>query len=618
MAKIKEIFNLKNPTTRRTLLTGLAFIAGFSVLAIISIQGWEYSNSVAFCSTTCHDVHPEEPLAFQDSYHARVKCTECHMGRVSVLEAIVLKTSHFRHGPEVIFDNYERPLESATMRPVNESCERCHWPPAFHGDTVREIVSFGSDKENTEERTYLILKTGGGERDAGLGFGIHWHIANQVEYIATDEHKQDIRWVRSTLPDGRTVVFEDLTDPLSRTEFVKAEIQVMDCVDCHNRVGHPFPYPDQAIDQAMAEGRLSSELPYAKAWMSTLLNADYPGQEIAFEEVTLTEEKYKEQFPEAAASYPAEIEQATKVALDLLPRLIFEEPGVTWESFPNNGQHKEFAGCFRCHDGKHQSSEGESIRLHCNICHSIPLTVGEEDRAPQMPVTTVAEPDSHLAPSFIADHRFQAGEECVACHGTVEFGSDDSSFCSNSSCHGQAWPSVELDAAFPHPIELAGKHAETWCHDCHQGVSKPEYVCSNCHEPPTDPHFGELCEDCHEPAGFSPANFNFEHPLALDGNHAELNCSACHDAGVDLTLGCAACHQPPARHLAGDCESCHAPVGFAESAQAIYGIANDIPHALEEMDECLLCHSPGGEAAEIPAGHEDYYEGQCTLCHKRP
>ncbi|MFN2291322.1 MAG: NapC/NirT family cytochrome c, partial [Anaerolineae bacterium] len=161
---------------RRTLITGVAFIVGFIIFGVIAIQVWEYSNSVSFCANACHDVHPEEIPAYQDSFHANVKCTECHMGRVGTIRNIILKASHFRHLPEVIFDQYERPLESVTMRPANESCELCHWPPAFHGDTVREIVSFLPDEENTEKRTYLILKTGAGTREKGLGYGIHWHV----------------------------------------------------------------------------------------------------------------------------------------------------------------------------------------------------------------------------------------------------------------------------------------------------------------------------------------------------------------------------------------------------------------------------------------------------------
>ena len=200
MPKIREYLSLKNPTTRRTLLIGFSFIAVFIVLAVIAIQGWEYTNSVDFCAYACHDVHPEEPAAFQDSYHARVKCTECHMGRIGTLRSIGIKISHNRHLPEVIFDNYERPLESKTMRPANESCERCHWPPAFHGDTVREVVHFLPDQENTEKRTYLILKTGGGERERGLGYGIHWHIANPVDYIARDDNNEDAKRLLTVAP----------------------------------------------------------------------------------------------------------------------------------------------------------------------------------------------------------------------------------------------------------------------------------------------------------------------------------------------------------------------------------------------------------------------------------
>lgn len=100
------------------------------MLSVISIQVWEYSNSVALSSDACHSVHPEEPAAFRDCMHARVKCTEFHMGRLGMLESVVIKAGHFRQIPEVFFGNYERPTESDTLRPASESCERCHWPSA--------------------------------------------------------------------------------------------------------------------------------------------------------------------------------------------------------------------------------------------------------------------------------------------------------------------------------------------------------------------------------------------------------------------------------------------------------------------------------------------------------
>jgi hypothetical protein len=663
---------------RQFILIALAFAIVFVIVAVIAIQVWDYSNSVGFCANACHDVHPEEIAAFEDSYHANIRCTECHMGRVGTLNNILLKASHFRHLPEVIFDAYERPLESATMRPANESCELCHFPPAFHGDTVRQITRFAEDEENTQTDTYLLLKTGAGTREQGLGYGIHWHITNPVEYIATDEHKQDIRWVRTTLPDGRTVEYNDVTDPLSPEEIEEAEKKTMDCVDCHNRMGHPFPSPEDLVDQALVEGLLSTDLPYAKKEMLGLLTANYANQEEAMAAVSAVAEAYQADYPEVAASGPEQIEQAQQLAETLITRLVFEEPGVTWEDFPDQNKHKDFPGCFRCHDGNHLSEDGESIRLHCNICHSVPASVGAEEPPPAVHLAELEQPASHLETNFIADHRFEANESCEECHGVVEFGTDDSSFCANSSCHGTSWPWVDLDAAFPHPIELVGAHADAWCNDCHNGVREIEYVCANCHEPP-EPHFGTNCEECHTPAGWEGADWgDFLHPLPLEGAHASVDCRDCHVEGQELTSDCSGCHQPPSlphygedcavchtptsfedvsmpaeahpielvgahltadceachtgdetpeyvcsncherpeNHLPGECDVCHTPVGFAESASFLVDLAPRIPHDVEGRETCLQCHEPGSVIAPAPSSHVDYDEEQCTLCHK--
>ncbi len=679
MSRFRRILGPDKQAVRRTLLTGGAFILGFIVLGVISIQVWEFSNSVSFCSDVCHAVHPEEPAAFEDSFHARVRCTECHMGRLGTIQSIVVKATHFRHLPEVLTGNYGRPTASETMRPANESCERCHWPPAFHGDAVEEIKHYLPDETNTEKRTYLILRTGAGGRESGLGFGIHWHITNPVEYIATDEHKQEIRWVRATLPDGRTVEYSDVSNPMTPEEFADADVKRMDCVDCHNRIGHPFPYPERATDDAIAEGRLSRELPFARKEMVELLDADYADQGAALQAIETVRARYEANYPDVAAKYPDEIEQAAATAEELVKRIVFQRPGITWESFPDNAQHKEFAGCFRCHDGKHLSPEGESIRLHCNICHSVPVTVGEGDRPPDKPVASLQEPASHLETNFMADHRFQANGACAPCHGEIAFGSDDSSFCANSACHGQAWPEVELDAAFTHPIELTGKHAEVWCHECHAGVKKPAFECANCHEPPVRPHFGETCEDCHTPEGFESADMGaFEHPVAVEGQHATLDCMACHSAGLDLTYqcaechqpppvphfgetcedchtpegfrpapvgafqhavplegqhvtldcmachsagldlvyDCATCHQPPENHFESTCEMCHNPEGWRESVTSIVSESPQIPHALDGLDDCLLCHNPAGDIVPVPADHRSFVNEQCVLCHK--
>ena len=616
MTKLQETFKARKRLLRVLLLIGISALLGFLVLGFVSIQVWEATNSAAFCTGTCHDVHPEEPLAYQDSHHAQVKCTECHMGRVSTLEALMLKTTHARHLPQVIFHLYERPLESASMRPANETCERCHTPSAFHDDTARQIRRFLPDENNTEQRTYLLLRTGTGATQPDQGYGIHWHISNQVEYIATDEHKQDIRWIRATLPDGRVVEYNDAQNPLSAGEIQQAEKRTMDCVDCHNRVGHPFPAPEILVDQALADGRLSPDLPFAKRQILAVLSADYASQADALAAADGIRTRYREADPDLALERMVEIEGAIRLAKELIPQVIFEEPGVTWDSFPDNDGHRGDAGCFRCHDGRHLSQEGEPIRLGCSLCHSIPMTADAGEAPPEMSIVWQEAPASHLEATFLNDHRYQASDDCTKCHDEIRFGDDDSTFCANSACHGQDWAIVDLDALFPHSVQLEGGHAETACYTCHNGVRNISYDCATCHEVPEAPHYGSACQDCHTPTGFALASADgFDHPVALDGGHTNLDCDSCHMDGKPLSSDCVTCHTAPEDHLAGSCDACHTPSGWAESAVYAMAMGDKVPHATSAGDDCMACHDPAAQNWPAPSNHLAFTDDQCTLCH---
>ena len=84
---------------KRTIVLGtLATLAlgavGLAILGAGGIVAWEYSNSNAFCTNACHAVHPEEPVAHAASFHARVNCVECHMGRLSTLQLMAIKPAH--------------------------------------------------------------------------------------------------------------------------------------------------------------------------------------------------------------------------------------------------------------------------------------------------------------------------------------------------------------------------------------------------------------------------------------------------------------------------------------------------------------------------------------------
>jgi len=51
----------------------------------------------------------------------------------------------------------------------------------------------------------------------------------------------------------------------------------------------------------------------------------------------------------------------------------FPEMKADWRAYPDNLSHKDFAGCFRCHDGLHKAADGK-VRISasdCNACHTI-------------------------------------------------------------------------------------------------------------------------------------------------------------------------------------------------------------------------------------------------------
>ena len=123
--------------TLKTIIISIAILAiAFALLAGISVATWEYSNSDAFCSNACHDVHPQEPYAHHGSQHASVKCVECHVGRLSVFKAAAVKSTHISH-PIALMLGYERPLFAKNMPASRDSCEGCHSSEPHQNNSVR-------------------------------------------------------------------------------------------------------------------------------------------------------------------------------------------------------------------------------------------------------------------------------------------------------------------------------------------------------------------------------------------------------------------------------------------------------------------------------------------------
>jgi nitrate/TMAO reductase-like tetraheme cytochrome c subunit len=437
---------------RKTMMgTVVTLLVGGIALALVAAGGivaWEYTNSNAFCANMCHAVHPEEPVAHAASGHARVQCVECHMGRMSTLQLMAAKPAHAKELWGMIV-GYERPTMSSTLRPARDSCEACHWPEVRHSDTVRTKVRYDTDAKSRESRTTLVMHTGFGEVRESSAKGIHWHIAQEVTYAAVDPQKQKIPWVQARGADGKTVTYFDPTSGVTPQALDKVEKRRMDCIDCHNAAGHPFSNPANLVDEAIRDGKISRSLPSIKARAIAIIEKAAP--------VTGGEAERRTKFEELiATSAPKdlkpELAKAEKSFEEEMKRILlltsFSAERLTWRTFPDNIGHNDFAGCFRCHDGKHLDENGQAIRLQCTLCHALPQVV--RDDGARSVVSTVSPgltpPPSHGEPNFMHDHRTKVDDTCTMCHGKIQWGTEGGGFCSNPACHGRKWPEMNLDA----------------------------------------------------------------------------------------------------------------------------------------------------------------------------
>jgi mono/diheme cytochrome c family protein len=75
------------------------------------------------------------------------------------------------------------------------------------------------------------------------------------------------------------------------------------------------------------------------------------------------------------------------------------------------------------------------------------VVAGPEDFIANVEISRGPEPESHLNSNWITLHRDVFDPTCANCHTTDNpGGTDNSSFCSNSACHGSVWEYAGFDA----------------------------------------------------------------------------------------------------------------------------------------------------------------------------
>ena len=437
-------------------------ILPYAVLGVLTLAllvggayGWEYTNSPEFCGTSCHTMPPEYS-SYLVSPHARIACVECHIGRDFIATQITRKAGDIRHVVFTVFQSYEYPIYAKAMRPARETCERCHFPEKFSDDSMRLLTSYGNDIANTPNSTYLLLKTGGGTRQLGQGLGIHWHIESRVLYYATDRSEQIIPYVRVYDEDGSYTEYFDLESGFNPADINEADLKEMDCITCHNRITHLVNPPDKAVDTAISRGFIDTSIPEIRSMGIKVLSAPYTTEQEALDAIAGLEGYYQTYYQSFSNVHAEQIEQAVSTLTEIYTQSVHLEQKSDWNTHPNNLGHKNSPGCFRCHDGKHLSSEQEAVRLECNLCHSIPVVAGPYDFVADVEISRGPEPQTHRNTNWIAMHREAFNTTCANCHTTGNpGGTDNTSFCSNSACHGSSWEYAGFDAPALRPIILA-------------------------------------------------------------------------------------------------------------------------------------------------------------------
>ncbi len=368
-------------------------ISSLTVLGGTTYRAIEFMESTTFCGT-CHTVMQPQYEAHLTSPHAEVECTQCHIAYRSgplgpnASAYVDAKIGGMRQTLAVMTGNYDAPVRAPTDKipHTNTTCEGCHAPDKNYGVVIRQYGSYSPDEKNSRHTRLLAFQVGGGKEDASAG--IHWHATQQVWYRAADELRTVISWAGVETENG----LEEWTNPdVSLGE--PGEKRLMSCIDCHNRVGHRIPSPDELVDEALDGGRLDRSLPYIKREAVKLLGGDGEGKSpdllaAEFAQPTWFDQLagfYHDNYPELATSKHDAIRNAIDELKKISREILYPDMSTGWLTYPDNLSHRlpeglaatgsqDNPGCFRCHGTLVRSVTGERLEGtmggdSCLACH---------------------------------------------------------------------------------------------------------------------------------------------------------------------------------------------------------------------------------------------------------
>jgi len=215
----------------------------------------------------------------------------------------------------------------------------------------------------------------GGQRGKAAS-GIHWHVGEGVNVrYQSDPSREHIYAVELKAPDGSTKMFRNADAPPANATW-----RAMDCIDCHNRATHTYREPAQEVDAALDDGRIDTSLPFIKRESLRVLRTEYKSHDEA--RIGLGREIetfYRENYPDVLAQRASAVKAAGSALGDIYSWNVFPQMKVGWNTYPNHIGHQQSPGCFRCHDKKHVTGDGEKIPKDCDTCHNM---IAEDEKDP--------------------------------------------------------------------------------------------------------------------------------------------------------------------------------------------------------------------------------------------
>lgn len=490
------------------LLTGFGVVGGVGTVMVV-----EYSETPGFCGQ-CHTMDPELK-AYAMSAHKEVTCAECHV-EPGVAGFVKAKANGTKQLMGIVTGKYPKPIpapDHAKLPKVEDTCLKCHELHKLteNGGPVKLILKprYRLDEANTRDTVAIMLRPGGLGQASGVR-GVHWHIEQKVTFTSSDEHARKIDLVDITFKDGKTKQYiagkeigssTDVTPDITRLR--KDGPRAMDCLACHNRVGHAVPSPDKAVDEAIAAGKISATLPFIKRDSVALLKGDYPSIEAADKAIAGLRATYAARYPLVMAKRAAQVTQAIDELKAVYRLIATPAMKVQAKTYPDNLGHQASPGCFRCHDGAHflvvkGKVTNKKIPSTCATCHTFPQVGASIANPPAAPTAAnpplaakpadyplLAEPFAFPIGAKPADHKDElyvfshkkstlnvnpVGTTCGTCH--------TRSYCVN--CHQSGAVKVQhTQMLYSHASAITKAGGPQSCAYCHQAPS-----CARCHEDP--------------------------------------------------------------------------------------------------------------------------------------